>query len=79
MSRGVLLRADRVTVPASDAGRGAVRPALAALAISFAVGGAVLALLLLLALAVVYLMRDPGRLLDAAYVAAFCALGYLAG
>lgn len=37
------------------------------------------ALLLLIGFVAVHVARDPNRLLDTAYVAAVCALGYLEG
>lgn len=56
-----------------------MKPASAAVAALFAIGGAVPALLLMALLAVIHVARSPERMLDAAYVCAFCGLGYLAG
>lgn len=56
-----------------------MRPAFAAIATLFAIGGVVPALLLVAALAAIHVARSPDRLLDAAYVCVFCGLGYLAG
>lgn len=56
-----------------------MKPALLCSAIFFAVGGPLPAVLPLLMLARIHVARSPDRLLDAAYVAAFCAMGYAAG
>ncbi len=57
----------------------AARPVLAAAAVILAVLGTGPTLLWLAAFAAAYVVRDPGRLLDACLIAAFCGLGYLAG
>lgn len=56
-----------------------MRAGLTLAAVLFAVVGVVPAAIVLLAMAAVHVVRDPERLLDTAYVAAFCGLGYLAG
>ena len=45
----------------------------------FTLGGAGPAMIAATALATAWAIRSPDRLLDVAYVAAFCGLGYLAG
>ena len=56
-----------------------MRAASICVAAVFAVGGVVPAALLALLLGAVHVARSPDRLVDAAYVAVFCGLGYAVG
>lgn len=56
-----------------------LRPSLAVCAAAFALGGIAPAALCLAAFGLRYAARSPDRLLDLAYVAAFCGLGALVG
>lgn len=53
--------------------------ALAFPAAAFALGGAVPALAILFVTGLAHAVRSPDRLLDVAFTATFCGLGYLAG